>query len=496
MAAEPGGPERGLPAAALALAAAAALGSCSVNPATGQSDLMLMSLEREREAGQEEHDKLLASGVALYHQDEELLAYVTEVGMRIARVSHMPELDFRFHIVDSHVINAFALPGGFVYVHRGLLAHLASEAELAGVIAHEVAHVTARHFARREVRRDLADAAGQVTGVLAAVATRSNQAGAEIRDVTRLWAQVGISGFGRERELEADSLGAEYLLAAGYDPSAILVSLTALKNEADFRRKVTGAGGGYHGLFASHPRDDFRLQRAIAAVGEAGGGAAARRDDTAFRLYTEGLPFGPAIVRNADERNRYYQTTLGYTVVFPDGWEIAETPTTATASAPGIGSLRIEARRITKNLPPREYLMEATERTELRRSEALSQYRLRGHTAVIDSERTGAPERAAVVYFGPRAFIFRGEILGPDGDGETDGLLREAIASFRAIQRGEVATGEEPKVRWAQASEHFDYATVARSSRIAEHAEETLRLINGHYPSGGPKAGEWIKLIE
>ncbi len=495
MAAEPRGPARGAPAL-LALAAAAALGSCAVNPATGESDLMLMSLEREREAGQEEHDKLLASGLALYHQDEQLLAYVTEVGMRIARVSHMPELDFRFHIVDSHVINAFALPGGFVYVHRGLLAHLGSEAELAGVIAHEVAHVTARHFARREARRDLANAAGQVTGVLAAVATRSNRAGAEIRDVTRLWAQVGISGFGRERELEADSLGAEYMLAAGYDPSAILASLTALKNEADFRRKVTGQGGGYHGLFASHPRDDFRLQRAIAAVGEVDEGAAARTDDTAFRLYTEGLPFGPAHVRNADERNRYYQTALGYTVVFPDGWEIAETPTTATASAPGAGSLRIEARRITKNLSPREYLQEAAGGADLRRSEPLSQYRLRGHTAVIDSARTGAPERVAVVYFGPRAFLFRGEIHGPDEADAVDRQLREAIASFRAIQRGEVATGDEPKIRWERASGNFDYATVARSSRVAEHAEETLRLINGHYPTGGPKAGEWVKLIE
>lgn len=473
------------------------LQSCAVNPATGTPNLVLMSENREKEIGAEEHEKILAS-LPLYH-DEALQAYVTKVGKRVAATSHRPDLDYQFFIIDSPDINAMALPGGYVYVNRGLLTFMNSEADLAAVLAHEIGHITARHAVQQQARGALANAAATVGGVVTAVATGSGYAGSQISQVASIWAQTGLSGFGREGELEADSLGAEYLLNAGYDPSAMIEVVTVLKNQEDFNRRVQGNRGSYHGLFATHPRNDTRLQEAIASVGRLGDNEIAEADDAEFRRHIDGLLLGEGNpVQPQDARNRYYQTLLGYTMVFPDEWEISETPTTVTASDPEVGSIRVEAQRLRANLEPRVFIRDELGITNLQKSEPLSQYRLIGHTGTIVSPETGNPQRIAVLYLGPRAFTLRGDITNSSSVDEIDDLIMASIRTFRAIQRGEVSTpgGNEPKIRYVQASEYFDFAIVAQTSPIANYPEETLRLLNGYYPTGQPEAGEWVKLVE
>lgn len=470
------------------------LTACAVNPATGGPNLVLMSESREKEIGAEEHAKVLASQPV--YQDADLLAYVTEVGNRIAAVSHRPDLGYTYTIIDSPSINAMALPGGYVYVNRGLLTFMNTEAQLAAVVAHEIGHITARHAAQQQARGALANAAATVGGLVTAVATGSGYAGSQISEVASIWAQTSLSGFGRDMELEADSLGAEYLLEAGYDPAAMIDVVTVLKNQEDFNRRVTGVGGGYHGLFATHPRSDTRLQRAIASVGELEEGEVTMSDDSAFREQIDGLIVGAsAASQQQDARNRYYQTLLGYTLVFPDEWGIRETTTTVTADMAGKGSLRVEAQRLQENIAPRVFLREKLGITDLQKSEALSQYRLVGHTGVTTSS-SGNPERVAAVYLGPRVFVFRGEVTDSADIESVDAALLESIRTFRAIQRGETLLGEEMKIKYVQASEFFDFSVVGQSSRVANYPEETLRLLNGYYPSGSPEAGEWVKLVE
>ncbi|MCY4356995.1 MAG: M48 family metalloprotease [Gammaproteobacteria bacterium] len=471
------------------------LASCAVNPATGSANLVLMSENRERDVGLEEHEKVIESQPVL--KDQALNAYITKVGNRIAAASHRPDLDYTFTIIDSPAINAMALPGGYVYVNRGLLNFMNSEAELAAVIAHEVGHITARHAVQQQARGALARTAATVGGIVTAVATGSGYAGSQISQVASIWAQSGLSGYGREMELQADSLGAEYLLNAGYDPSAVIDVVTVLKNQEDFNRLTTGSGGSYHGLFATHPRNDTRLQRAIASVGSLQDSQATLIDDTEFRQHMDGLVVGEsATSRQQDERNRYYETALGYTLVFPDDWKISSSFTRVQGESEGTGSLQIEARRLNNNPDPRVYIRDVLGIDALQKSEALSQYRLSGHTGLHVSPQSGKTERVAVIYLGPRAFIFRGEIADNTNTEAVDELLLESIRSFRAIQRGETLLGKEMKIRYVQASEHFDFAVVARQSKIANHPEETLRLLNGYYPSGQPEAGAWIKLVE
>jgi len=473
----------------------AAVQSCAINPATGGPNLVLMTEKGEKEIGLEEHEKVLAS-MPLF-EDEDLQNYVTEVGNKVARASHRPNLEYTFTIIDSPEINAFALPAGYVYVNRGLLTFMNSEAELAAVIAHEIGHITARHAVQQQARGKLASTAATVGGLVTAVATGSGYVGSQISEVASIWAQTGLSGFGREAELEADSLAAGYLVNAGYEPAAMIEVITVLANQEDFNRKISNNGGGYHGLFATHPRNDKRLQEAISAVGGISGNQVTETDNASFRENVDGLIVGQSQASQTSEtRNRYYQGLLGYTLVFPSEWEVNETTTTVTASKSTVGSFKIETQRLQDNIEPRVFIRDKMGISNLQKSEALAQYRLIGHTGLAQSVETGNMERVAAIYLGPRVYTFRAEILDMDSVDELDAELLASIRTFRAIQQGEAFVGDEAKIKFVQASEFFDFAVVARTSRIANYPEETLRLLNGYYPTGTPEAGEWVKLIE
>lgn len=485
---------RHLPLLSLCLGTVLGLSACAVNPATGQANIVTMSEKRELEIGAEEHAKVMQTMAVV--EDEDLNAYIEEVGQRLAAVSDRPDLSFKFTIIDSPEINAFALPGGYVYINRGLLTYLNSEAELAAVLGHEIGHITARHAVQQQSRGSLARVASGVGGIVAAVATGSGYIGSQIMDVGSLWAQAGLSGFGREHELEADTLGAEYLLRAGYDPQAVIKVVTVLKNQEDFNTKVANQQPSYHGLFATHPRNDSRLQQAIASVGALPASQATLVDNEKFRSEMDGLVVGESQrTTGTGARNRYYQTLLGYTMVFPDNWTVTETPTTvAASSAEGDVALKVEVQRMQESLEPRLFIRDKLGIANLQKSEALEQFRLIGYTGTTNAN--GMNQRIAVIYLGPRIFIFTGDIKDGEGADESDQLLLASIRTFRAIQANERFEGNESRIHYVQVAEGFTFAALARMYPVGNYPEETLRLINGYYPSGTPNPGDWIKIVE
>lgn len=487
-------PSRHFPLITLFLGCALGLSACAINPATGQANIVTMSEKRELEIGAEEHAKVMQSMALL--TDEELNAYVNEVGQRLALVSDRPDLDFKFTIIDSPEINAFALPGGYVYINRGLLTYLNSEAELAAVLGHEIGHITARHAVQQQSRGSLARVASGVGGVVAAVATGSGYIGSQIMDVGSLWAQAGLSGFGREHELEADTLGAEYLLRAGYNPQAVITVVTVLKNQEDFNTKVANQQPSYHGLFATHPRNDTRLQQAISSVGALPVSQATLVDNQKFRDEMEGLVVGESQgTTGTAARNRYYQTLLGYTMVFPDNWTVNETPTTVSASNPsGDVGLKVEVQRMQEAIEPRLFIRDTLGIQNLQKSEVLEQFRLIGYTGTTVS--SGKSQRIAVIYLGPRVFIFTGDIQEGEGAGDSDQMLLASIRTFRSIQSNERFAGNESRIHYVQVAEGFTFSELARISPVGNYPEETLRLINGYYPTGTPNPGDWIKIVE
>jgi predicted Zn-dependent protease len=456
----------------------AALASCAGNP-TGGANFVLMSENTEIEKGRELHQEMLQQNQI--YEDPELQAYVEKVGKKMAAISHRPELEYVFTIIDSPDINAFALPGGFVYVNRGLLTYLNSEAQLAAVLGHEIGHITARHAVRQQTAARSASAASIalifVTGV-------------DLRETTSLISGALISGYGRDMELEADSLGAEYLYNAGYSPLAMVEVIEVLKNHEDFTKRTSNRTAvSYHGLFASHPRNDTRLQEVVGKAGTLSDQQSVSSDPTEFREQMTGLIVGPS-PQNAsggDQRNRYYQNLFNYTMLFPEGWGREETTTTVVASSVDSASyIRVEARRIQQAKDPRLYIREDLRIPDLQQSEALSQFGLVGYTGINPASQ----ERVAVLYLGPRAFI----LTGKSGEGYSDESLMESVSSFRPIARNEVLFANPVQITYIQANGAITYADLARQTRLPENQEDMLRLLNGDYPFGEPEAGEWIKI--
>ncbi|MBT6583989.1 MAG: M48 family metalloprotease, partial [Gammaproteobacteria bacterium] len=226
------------------------LASCA--PAWG------VSLEEEVKLGQAEHQKII-SKFGIY-RDQELQSYINKVGQRVAAESSRPEIEYRFTILNDDLINAFALPGGFIYVTRGMLLHMNSESELAAVLGHEIAHVTEKHALRRETR-------GKGISVLNTVlAVGTGQPG--LYELGNVFGGAYLLGYSREFELDADEVGAQYMAKAGYSPSAMLNTIEILKAkdriEISQARKEKREPRVSHGT-SSHPDNDTRYKNAISA---------------------------------------------------------------------------------------------------------------------------------------------------------------------------------------------------------------------------------------
>ncbi|RMD70049.1 MAG: peptidase, partial [Gammaproteobacteria bacterium] len=203
------------------------LSACAENPVTHQKELVLVSEAQEIAEGRELHPKVIAH-FGLY-RDEALQAYVQEIGTKLAAHSHRPELIYRFTVLDSPETNAFSLPGGYIYVMRGLLAYLNSEAELAAVLGHEIGHVAARHSVRQQTMATAASL-GYALGSILFPELRTQVA----QNIYDILGTAVIRGYGRKMELEADHLAAQYMAKVGYDPHAILEVLRTLKALDDF----------------------------------------------------------------------------------------------------------------------------------------------------------------------------------------------------------------------------------------------------------------------
>lgn len=483
-------------AAATIVAALPWLHACSVNPATGNADFVLMSENKEISIGKEEHAKILKK-MPVY-KNESLQAYVEKVGQKVAATSDRPELDYVFTIIDSPDINAFALPGGYIYINRGLIGFLNSEAELAAVLAHEVGHVTARHA----VRQKAAATGAKVASVITAIAARSNTVG----EVTSIYGAAAISGYGREMELEADGFGAKYLFNAGYDPKAMIEVIGVLKNHERFSRFRAREEGkkakSYHGVFSTHPSNDTRLQEVIAKAGTLSQNGKQVTNEDGFRNQVDGILWGKNYALNAgvaSTTNRYTHSKLGFTLVFPDEWEV-ENKGNAIIGAPttNAAELKLEVTRLKDKIPPDEFIRQKLNVNLLTRSEPLKQAGLLGHTGVRPiQEGEKYPTRMAVFYQANRVYHFTGTVSSPEKDVDYDQLFLDAVHSFRPVRsRAKRKAPAVKTLKYVKANSKTTFALLARHIKLGRYTEEQLRLLNGYYPRGEPKPGEWIKIVD
>ncbi|HEY7528391.1 MAG TPA: M48 family metalloprotease [Candidatus Deferrimicrobiaceae bacterium] len=237
---------------------------CAVNPVTGKSELAIVSFSEEEEAalGAQAFTPAVQQQGGFY-RDKELEEYVQGVGERLARVSHRPSLNYRYRVLNSSVPNAFALPGGYIVINRGLLVHLKSEAEMAAVLGHETGHVTAKHSIAGYQRAMAANIL--LAGVSVAAGGRAG-----VMELSGITASLVDKGFSREQEREADWIGIDYMVKAGYHPEG------AIRLQEFFYRQLEGGKNPMfvEGLFRTHPFSKERLDNARALIAERYPGAA------------------------------------------------------------------------------------------------------------------------------------------------------------------------------------------------------------------------------
>src|SRR3989475_10303431 len=219
-------------------------GACAVTPATGSRQLMLISESHEIAMGRE-YDQEVAASIGLY-ADSALQRYIQQFGARLAATSERPNLPWTFHVVDDPVVNAFALPGGYIYVTRGILAHLNSEAELAGVVGHEIGHVTARHSVSQLSKQ-------QLTQLGLAVGSIASPEFGRYAGVAGQALGVLFLKYSRDNESQADDLGLRYMRRANYDPREMPHVFEMLT-----RVSQAQGGGRVPEWLATHPNPENR----------------------------------------------------------------------------------------------------------------------------------------------------------------------------------------------------------------------------------------------
>lgn len=319
---------RPLAAATLALAGASLVflaPGCATNPATGQRQLSLIGEQQEIAMGREADQQIVAQ-LGLY-PDEEVQRYVERVGRELAAASERPDLPWTFRVVDDPIVNAFALPGGFIYVTRGILTHFDSEAQLASVVGHEIGHVTGRHSVERISKAQLAQLG---LGVGAIVEP-------EIGRYADL-AQTGLSllflKYSRDDEREADSLGLRYMTRKSYS-AAEMPEVFALLD----RVSAAAGAGRIPGWLATHPAPENRRERIAAEIAAAGAPAGGTVRAAEYLAAIDGMVFGDNPREGFFEGNGFYHPELAFQLRFPDGWKTQNTRQAVAALSPGQDAL-------------------------------------------------------------------------------------------------------------------------------------------------------------
>jgi predicted Zn-dependent protease len=466
------------------------LAGCSVNPATGESSFTaFMSPEDELRVGREQHPKILKEFGGSY-DFAKANAYVDAVGQKLARVSDLPNLKFAFTVLDSDVVNAFALPGGYIYISRGLLALANTEAELAGVLAHEIGHVTARHSAQRY---SSAVVAGLGTALLGVVA------GSAAAQLGQQGAAVYLQGYSRDQEFEADILGVRYLARAGYDTGSMASFLASLKAYSELEAKASGLPdpASRYNIMSTHPRTGDRVLAAT-KVAQTTPVPNPRIGNIAHLDAIDGIVFGDSEGQGFVRGNVFAHKILGFRFEVPDGFHIANGTRQVIARGPNKALILFNADTRPYTGAMTAYLGKVwAPSTRLAGVEAINVNDMEAATATTRLAQQGGTVdlRLVAIRFG-RNQIYRFMFATPPAITQQLSVpLRRTTFSFRRLSEREKADLQPWRVVTPEVSAGRTASQLSRGLPLPGPKEEWFRVLNGLAPNSQPFVGQRVKLI-
>lgn len=465
------------------------LAACAVNPATGEREFTLMSEAQEIAIGQEMDGQIIAE-MGLY-DDPDLQEYVSGIGLRLAQASERPNLPWKFTVVDSPVVNAFALPGGFIYLTRGILPFLGDEAEMVGVVGHEIGHVTARHSAQQYSR-----ATGAQLGLLLGSVF--------VPAVERFGglAQTGLGllflRYGRDDELQADSLGTRYSARGGWDPAGVAGMLSTLDRLGDASENRQGIPN----WLASHPPPEDRVERVQAAieVARAEFPDSTRADRDGFLRRVDGLVYGENPEQGILRGREFFHTSLRFVLRFPEGWAVNNSATQVVAKQPDANAFLLLQ------------LVERPEGGDIR-NVALTTMRESGFEAVRGDRSTvnglrafvgtyqGSIEglgpvtmQAAHVEHGGRVFLIAG--LAPvEIFARSERAISSSVQSFRSLSASQAEAIRPNRIDLYTARTGDTWEALVERNANGAISPATLAAMNGATLREQPQPGQRLKIV-
>jgi len=481
----------------IALASALALGTGCVtpvvNPVTGKREYTTMTPAQEVQVG-----KQAAQEVAQqmgFIESPAIRDYVAKLGARLAQFSPRRDVPYEFHAVDMEDTNAFALPGGYIYVSRGLLALANSEDELAGVLGHEIGHVAARHSAQRQTR-------GQLAGLGAAIATigaavlGGGQLAQGVGQLAQTGAQGWLASYSRDQELQSDKIGQSLAAQAGYDAAAISTFLAALGREQEIK-----LGKKRQSTFLdSHPSSEERVQRTRARAAEypRAGTPPIARDRSDFVKRFEGILVGPDPAQGIFKDELFLHPDLDFALKFPRGWQTQNSPQAVMAKPQqGQGQALIALLAVPKTegadarAAARKLLSDAAQQNlpaEDGGTERVGS--LRGHQVRVLSQTT-LIERT---YFDHAGMVFALQEAAPQQQfAQWEETFDATRKSFRRVNHDDQALITETRLRLVPAKAGETLERVSQRTNNTWSAAETA-LFNGLRGDEKLAAGFLVKI--
>ncbi len=459
--------------------------SCATNPVTGKQELMLLSESDEIKLGKEtDHQIVREYGI---YEDPKLVAYLDGICQRLGKMSHRPHLQYHFKILDVPVVNAFAVPGGYVYFTRGILAMLNSEAELAGVMGHEIGHITARHSAQQYSRAQLAQIGlglGSIfidSGVLAGLA------------------QLGVGmlflRFSRDNERQADDLGVEYSVKAGYDASQMANFFEVLE-----KMNPGSDRSGLPGWFSTHPNPVDRVQAVRAKAKEWHqrlGQRELKINQDIYLRAIDGLVYGEDPRQGYLADQIFYHPGLRFQFPVPAHWKLNNTPSRVQMVSQKEDALILFS--LVQGATPQEAAKKfvSANKASVLRSEALQVNNLPAHR--LHSEiHTQKGLFQLVSYFIEKEkhlFVFHG-ITTSDRFPQYRGVFDPTMRQFRQLTDPKRINVEPDRIRLHQVKRSVALEEEFRSLGIPNDRMKTVALLNGRELGQGVSPNTLLKIIE
>jgi predicted Zn-dependent protease len=479
--------------AARALAATAltlALGACASLEHVGEAPLSV-PVEAPRTLSIETPASLEAKRLSVTFGGEYRApaaeAYLNDILAKLAQASETPgETAYKVTILNSPVINAFALPSGNLFVTRGLLALANDNAEIAAVMAHEIGHVTARHAYARAEREKEAAVVSQAASVI-----QSRQKAEEVEALKK----QTLAGFSRQQELEADGIGIRVIARAGFDPYGASRFLTSLGRSTALRASLVGQkhNDNRPDMLSTHPSTPERIAQAVAAARQIAGPGIGARNRAGYLAAIDGMAFGDDPSDGYARGRKFVHPRLGFAFIAPDGF-ILENSAQALLGIKngGAEALRLDSTRVPASTPLETYIASGWIEGLLQSS--LETTEVNGMPAVLATARAGEWNfRLAAIRKGEEVYrlIFAARAL----NSEADARFRASIASFRQTSPEE-STGVKPlRLAIIKASPGERAEELARRMAIADRPLEQFLLLNGLDSAGTLTAGESYKTV-